>query len=226
MNYWTTYKKHHRYKGVNNEVKRYRSCTTIHILLLLIVIAVFIWSVINPERYLTWTLEVLPAVIIIIIALTTYHKFRLTTLSYFIIAILSIIMFIGGHYTYSKVPLFNWIKDYFDLNRNHYDRFGHLLKGLFTIVIREILMRKTPLTIGWWLYFVTLSFSLAIGALYEIIEWLSTKIDVGGKATKEFLGMQGDIWDAQWDMSLTLVGSILALLIFSNLHNKLLGKKE
>ncbi len=199
--------------------------TIIHIILLMIVTAVFIWSVIKPERYLTWTMEVLPAVVVLIIAIATYNKFRLTTLSYIIIAILSIIMFIGGHYTYSKVPLFNWIKDYFDLNRNHYDRFGHLLKGLFAIVIREILMRKTPLTIGWWLYSVTLSFSLAIGVLYEIIEWLSTKIAKDGKATKEFLGMQGDIWDAQWDMSLTLVGSILALLIFSNLHNKLLGKK-
>jgi putative membrane protein len=188
---------------VNKEVKRDGSSTTLHIILLLIVTAVFIWSVIKPERYSTWTMEVLPALVILIIVMITYNKFRLTTLSYFIIAILTIIMFIGGHYTYSKVPIFNWIKDYFDLNRNHYDRFGHLLKGLFAIVIREILMRKTPLTIGWWLYFVTLSFSLAIGALYEIIEWLSTKIAKDGKATKEFLGMQGDIWDAQWDMSLT-----------------------
>lgn len=200
--------------------------TIIHILLLLLVVSVFIWSVIRPAGYLIWTLEVLPAVVVLVIVIVTYNKFRLTTLSYVIIAILSITMFIGGHYTYSKVPLFNWIKDYFDLNRNHYDRFGHFLKGLFAIVIREILIRKTPLVGGPWLSAVTLSFSLSIGALYEITEWLASKITKGKKASTEFLGTQGDVWDSQWDMSLTFVGSILALIFFSKLHNKLLEKKQ
>ncbi|MEJ9229905.1 DUF2238 domain-containing protein [Peribacillus butanolivorans] len=198
----------------------------IHLLLLLVVTVVLIWSVIQPEGYLIWTMEVLPAVVVLIIVISTYNKFRLTTLSYIIIAILSITMFIGAHYTYSKVPLFNWIKDHFDLNRNHYDRFGHFLKGLFAIVIREILIRKTPLTKGPWLCAVTLSFALAIGALYEIIEWLASIILKGGKASKEFLGTQGDFWDSQWDMSLTLIGSIIVLLTLSKLHNKLLRKKE
>ncbi|WP_420828154.1 DUF2238 domain-containing protein [Cytobacillus citreus] len=197
--------------------------TIIHILLLLLVASVFIWSVIRPAGYLIWTMEVLPAVVVIIIAIVTYNKFRLTTLSYVIIAILSITMFIGGHYTYSKVPLFNWIKDYFDLNRNHYDRFGHFLKGLFAIVIREILIRKSPLVKGPWLVAVTLSFSLSIGALYEITEWLASKVTQGKKASTEFLGTQGDVWDSQWDMSLTLIGSIIALIIFSKLHNKLIA---
>ncbi|MCL6571110.1 MAG: DUF2238 domain-containing protein [Bacillus sp. (in: Bacteria)] len=197
--------------------------TTINLILLFLVTAVFIWSVIQPAGYLLWIMEVLPAIVVLIFVITTYNKFRLTTLSYIIIAILSIIMFIGGHYTYSKVPLFNWIKDYFDLNRNHYDRFGHFLKGLFAIVIREIVIRRTLLTRGFWIISVTLSFSLAIGALYEIIEWLASQIAKGKKASTDFLGMQGDIWDAQWDMLLLLLGSILALLIFSKLHNKLLG---
>lgn len=196
----------------------------IHLVLLLLVTAVFIWSVIQPEGYLIWTMEVLPAVVVLIIVIATYNKFRLTTLSYIIIALLSISMFIGAHYTYSKVPLFNWIKDEFDLNRNHYDRFGHFIKGLFAIVIREILIRKTPLTIGRWLGAITLSIALAIGALYEIIEWLAALVSKGGKASKDFLGTQGDIWDAQWDMSLTLIGSIIALITLSKLHNKLLRK--
>nr|WP_144549021.1 DUF2238 domain-containing protein [Peribacillus simplex] len=196
----------------------------IHLILLLLVTAVFIWSVIKPEGYLIWTMEVLPAVVFLIFVLATYNKLRLTTLSYFVIAVLSITMFIGGHYTYSKVPLFNWLKDHYDLTRNHYDRFGHFLKGLFAIVIREILIRKTPLTKGPWLFAVTLSFALAIGALYEIIEWITAIISKGGKASKEFLGTQGDIWDAQWDMSLTLIGSILVLFTLSKLHDKLLRK--
>jgi putative membrane protein len=199
--------------------------TTIHLFLLLVVTAVFIWSVIKPAGYWSWASEVIPAVVGLIIVIATYNKFRLTTLSYIIIAILAIMMFVGGHYTYSRVPLFNWIKDVFDLNRNHYDRFGHLLKGLFTIVIREILLRKTPITKGPWLFAIITSISLAIAALYEIIEWLTFKITKGGKVAKNFLGTQGDIWDAQWDMLLALVGSILALLILSKLHNRLLKKE-
>ncbi|MCX2827239.1 DUF2238 domain-containing protein [Bacillus pseudomycoides] len=198
----------------------------IHLFLLLIVTAVFIWSVIKPARYSTWAAEAIPAVLGLIIIIAIYNKFRFTTLSYIVIAILAIIMFIGGHYTYSKVPLFNWIKDVFDLNRNHYDRFGHLIKGLFTIVIREILLRKTQLTEGPWLVTISISISLAIAALYEIIEWLAFKITKGGTAAKDFLGTQGDMWDAQWDMSLALVGSILALLTLSKLHNRLLKKNE
>ncbi|MRC99865.1 DUF2238 domain-containing protein, partial [Bacillus thuringiensis] len=85
-----------------------------------------------PARYSSWAAEAIPAVLGLIIIIAIYNKFRFTTLSYIIIAILAIIMFIGGHYTYSKVPLFNWIQDVFDLKRNHYDRFGHLIKGLFT----------------------------------------------------------------------------------------------
>ncbi|MEH7356648.1 DUF2238 domain-containing protein [Neobacillus drentensis] len=198
---------------------------TIHILLLLVVFTVFIWSIIKPASYLSWVLEVTPALIVLIIALSTYKKFRLTTLSYVIIAIMAILMFVGGHYTYSKVPLFNWIKDTFDLKRNHYDRFGHFLKGMFSIVIRELLLRKTLLTKGTWLFWIVTSISLAISAMYEIIEWIGFIIGKGGKTAKNFLGNQGDIWDAQWDMVLTLAGTIIALLFLSKLHNKLLRKE-
>ncbi len=195
-----------------------------HLLLLFFVVAVFIWSAIKPAGYIIWTMEVLPSLVILIIVISTYKKFRLTSLSYLIISILSILTFIGGHFTYSEVPLFNWIKDYFDLKRNNYDRFGHFLKGLFAIVIREMYIRKSPIKKGFWLIFVILSTSMFISALFEIIEWLSTKIGRGGKAAKEFLGMQGDIWDSQWDMSLTFVGSILTLIFLSKVHSRLLKK--
>jgi len=208
-----------------NKVGLDKGSKKLHFSLLLVVIIVFIWSVIKPATYLDWLAEVSPAVVVLIIVIATYNKFRFTTLSYFIIALLSILTFIGGHYTYSEVPLFNWIKDAFDLKRNNYDRFGHLLKGLSAIVVRELLLRHTQLTKGAWLFGITTSIVLAVAALYEIIEWLSTKISKGGEVSKDFLGMQGDKWDAQWDMSLALVGTILALLIFSKLHDKLLKNK-
>lgn len=196
----------------------------INLSLLTIVTIVLIWSVYKPAEYLTWIAEVAPGVVVIIIAIVSYNRFRLSVLSYFIVAILSILTFIGGHYTYDDVPLFNWIENTFDLHRNHYDRFGHFLKGLGAIVVREILIRNTQLTKGAWLFGITTSIMLAVAAFYEIIEWLSTKLTKGEEGTKEFLGMQGDIWDAQWDMTFALVGSIIALLIFSRQHDKLLKK--
>ncbi|WP_053367806.1 DUF2238 domain-containing protein [Bacillus sp. FJAT-27245] len=200
---------------------------TINICLLLFVTAVLIWSTIKPiGGYGLLAIEAGPAVVGLLIVVVTYKQFRLTTLSYTIIAVLAILMFIGGHYTYSRVPLFNWIKDAFDFNRNHYDRFGHLLKGLFVIVIREILLRKTPLMKGPWLITIIISISMAISSLYEIIEWLFFLITKGGKESRNFLGTQGSMWDAQWDMTLTLIGSVLALLFLSKLHNRLLNKVQ
>jgi len=197
--------------------------TRIHLFLLLVVTAVFIWSVIKPTGgYSSWATEAIPAIVGIIIVIVTYNKFRLTTLSYIIISILTIVMLVGGHYTYTRVPIFNWLKDNFDLDRNHYDRFGHLLKGMFTIVIREILLRKTQLTKGSWLFSIVISISLAIAAMYEIIEFLFVKITQGGKTAENFLGMQGDQWDSQWDMLLALIGSILALIFLSKLHDRFL----
>jgi putative membrane protein len=198
--------------------------SSIHFFLLFVVMLVLIWSLIKPEEgYMVLLMEVLPSVLVLVFLISRYNQFRLTTVSYVIITLLVILTFIGGHYSYSKVPLFTWIKDYFDLQRNHYDRFGHFIKGLMVIVIIEILLKKTALMKSKTTNFIALCITLAIGAFYEIIEWLSTKIGKEGKATKDFLGMQGDMWDAQWDMSLLLVGSILSL-IFTKILYKGLGK--
>jgi putative membrane protein len=200
--------------------------SSIHFFLLFVVMLVLIWSLIKPEEgYMVLLMEVLPSVLVLVFLISRYNQFRLTTVSYVIITLLVILTFIGGHYSYSKVPLFTWIKDYFDLQRNHYDRFGHFLKGLMVIVIIEILVRKTALSKSKTTNFIALCITLAIGAFYEIIEWASTKIGKEGKATKEFLGMQGDIWDAQWDLTLLLVGSILSL-IFTKILYKGLEKSK
>ncbi|WP_420489244.1 DUF2238 domain-containing protein [Neobacillus niacini] len=195
---------------------------SIHFFLLFVVMLVLIWSLIKPEEgYMVLSMEILPSVLVLIFLISRYNQFRLTTVSYVIITLLVILTFIGGHYSYSKVPLFTWIKDYFDLQRNHYDRFGHFLKGLMVIVIIEILLRKTVLVKSKTTNFIALCITLAIGAFYEIIEWASTKIGKEGKATKDFLGMQGDIWDAQWDMTFLLVGSILSLFFTKILYKGL-----
>jgi len=199
-----------------------KKASSIHFFLLFVVMLILIWSLIKPEEgYRVWLMEVSPSVLVLIFLISRYNHFRLTTVSYVIISLLVILTFIGGHYSYSKVPLFTWIKDYFDLKRNHYDRFGHFLKGLMVIVIIEILLRKTVLLKSKTTNFIALCITLSIGALYEIIEWASTKIGKEGRATKDFLGMQGDIWDSQKDMTLLLVGSILSLFFTKILYKGL-----
>ncbi|WP_226534871.1 DUF2238 domain-containing protein [Fictibacillus halophilus] len=189
-----------------------------HIFLLIVVIAFFTWSFIKPAHYPIWILEVGPSVILILAVLYFYNKVRLTNLSYSIIALLTIMTFIGGHFTYDDVPLFDWFQKNFDLERNHYDRFGHFLKGLIFIVFREILILKTGLPIGKWVQFIAINMTLSLSGFYEIVEWIASRIS--NRETKDFVGAQGDIWDAQWDMSLTLMGSIIALLLLTRLHNR------
>lgn len=197
----------------------------VHIFLLVIVLTVFTWSAIKPAYFPIWTAEVAPAIVVIAAITFLYKRFPLTTLSYTIIAFVTILMFIGGHYIYSNVPLFDWLKEHFDLKRNNYDRFGHLMKGLIVINIREILMRKTPLYKGVLLNWIALAVTLSIAALYEIIEWFFAKLTGGGKAAEDFLGAQGDIWDSQWDMFLTFSGAVLALLLFTRMHNRMLERE-
>lgn len=196
---------------------------SVHIILLCFASIVFVWSAIKPASYLTWVMEVLPAVTGILILLFTYNRFQFTTLSYAIIAILTVFMFIGGHFTYAKVPLFEWLKNHYDLKRNHYDRFGHFSKGFLAIPIRELLIRRTCLKPSKWLVFLTLCVILALSACYEIAEWLAAEIL--GRAANDFLGAQGDIWDSEWDMALALSGGVLCLLALSVFHNQILRKK-
>lgn len=193
---------------------------SIHIVLLSMVLFVLAWSGIQPHDQFTWFLEVFPAIIGIIILVSTYHRFKFTTLCYLLIAIHMIILMVGGHYTYAKVPLFDWIRDTFGFSRNHYDRVGHFAQGFVpAIIAREILLRKSPLNRGGWLFFIVVSICLAISAFYELIEWWVSVVT--GTAADAFLGTQGDVWDTQWDMSLALYGAIISLLVLSKLHDRL-----
>ncbi|MDF2558145.1 MAG: hypothetical protein K0R71_1973 [Bacillales bacterium] len=183
-----------------------------HLILLFINISFLIWSGINPTERLTWLLEVGPTTIVLLVLVFTYRKFQFSTLSYFIFSILIILTYIGGHFTYDDVPLFEWIKDMMHLKRNHYDRFGHLFKGLFIVPIKELLIRKGWIREGVLLNIMLASFVLSLAALYELAEWISAMIV--GESARDFLGTQGDVWDSQWDMALALLGAYITMLIF------------
>jgi putative membrane protein len=130
---------------------------------------------------------------------------------------------LGGHYTYARVPLGFWMQDLFDFSRNHYDRIGHLAQGFIpALIAREILLRRTPLRRGAWLFFLVTCVCLAVSVCYEFIEWWAALI--GGSGATEFLGTQGDVWDTQWDMFMALVGSLLGQLTLSRLHDRQLDR--
>ena len=181
--------------------------------------SVFIWSFINPKDLFTWFLEVFPAMIAFVVLAITYKNFRLTPLVYSLILIHSIILMVGGHYTYSEVPLFDFIKDVFNHDRNNYDKLGHFAQGFIpAMVAREIIIRKNIINIEAWRNFFIICFCLALSAFYELIEWWVAIFT--NEASNDFLGTQGYIWDTQSDIFWALIGSILALTILRNFHTK------
>lgn len=194
------------------------------VLLLLGAIALVV-SGIGPADRTTWWLEIFPILIAVPVLLATRRRFPLTPLVYRLIFVHALILMLGGHYTYAKVPLGFWMQDVFGFARNHYDRIGHFAQGFVpAIVAREILLRRSPLTRGRWLFTIVTALCLAISACYEFVEWWAAVI--GGSGADAFLGTQGDVWDTQWDMFMALVGATSALLILSRLHDRQLAKLD
>ncbi len=169
---------------------------------------------------LNWALEVGPALLGFAALAVTYRRMPLSRFAYVCVFLHTLILVYGGYYTYAEAPLGNWAKEVFHLSRNHYDRVGHVALGFFPVVIiKEVLLRVTPLRRGGWFVFIVLSVVLAVAAFYELIEWWTTYLvapDVG----QAFLGSQGDPWDAQWDMFFGLVGAAASLLLLGRYHDR------
>ena len=180
-------------------------------------------SAINPYDRATWWMEVAPIFVGVPILLATWRRFPLTTLLYTLIFVHACILILGGHYTYARVPLGFWVQDLFGFARNHYDRLGHFAQGFIPAMIaREILLRRTPLVRGGWLFFIVCCICLAVSACYEFIEWWAALL--GGSAAAEFLGTQGDVWDTQWDMFMALIGALTAQVALARLHDGQLSR--
>jgi putative membrane protein len=197
---------------------------TYHLVLLLSFIACLVVSGVAPYERTTWMMEVAPAVIGAVILLATYRRFPLTSLTYSLIWFFSLILIVGGYYTYARMPLFDWIRDAFDLSRNHYDRFGPFFQGVTpALLTREILIRTSPLRPSKWLFFLVVCVALAISAGYELTEWaVAANMP---EQEESFLGSQGDFWDAQKDMFMCLCGAIIGQLALSRLQDRQLKQK-
>jgi putative membrane protein len=177
-----------------------------------------------PAGRTSWLLEVGPGLLLIAALAALYPRLPLSHFVYAGIFLHVLILIYGGYYTYAATPLGNWAKEAFGLARNHYDRVGHVALGVFpAFLTREILLRRTPLGPGAWLFFLVCCVVLAIAAFWELLEWWVTLIaapDVG----QAFLGSQGDVWDAQWDMLLALIGALVVLPLFGALHERSMAK--
>lgn len=194
-------------------------------MLLVVAAALLVVSGIGPRDRTTWWLEIFPIVVAAPLLVVTARRFPLTPIAYRLIFVHALILMLGGHYTYAEVPLGFWIRDAFGLARNHYDRIGHFAQGFVpAIIAREILLRRTPLRPGPWVFFLVSCVCLAISACYEFVEWWAAV--AGGSAADAFLGTQGDVWDTQWDMFMALTGAISAQLLLARLHDRELARLE
>jgi putative membrane protein len=180
-------------------------------------------SGIGPWDRATWWMEVAPVLIGAPILIATWRRFPLTPLLYRLLLIHALILILGGHYTYARVPLGSWIQDGLELSRNPYDRIGHFAQGFVpAILAREILLRHRAVRAGGWCFFVVVCVALGFSAFYELIEWWAAI--AWGAAAEDFLGTQGDVWDTQWDMCLALLGAIVALVFLGPLHDHALAR--
>lgn len=182
---------------------------------------VLIWSAIGPHEYGTWLLEVLPVLIGLPLILATARRFPLSALLLVLIALHSYVLIVGGHYTYARVPLGEWAKDWLGWERNNYDKIGHFWQGFMPAILsREILLRRSPLPRGKWLNFLIVCICLAFSACFEMIEW-GVAVALGG--ADNFLGTQGYIWDTQSDMAWAGIGAAAALWLLAKAHDRSLA---
>lgn len=190
--------------------------------LLVIVIAGMALSAWHPHDPTTWLLETVWVLVGLPLVVLSRRRFPLTDLLCCLLAAHALVLAVGGHYTYAQVPLGDWVRDGLGLDRNPYDRFGHLMQGFVpAVLVRELLSRTSPLRGSRWLAPLTVCACLAFSAVFEMFEWAAAVI--GGHSADAFLATQGDVWDTQWDMFCALIGATVSVLLLSRLHDRQLA---
>lgn len=186
--------------------------TRYHTLLLGLFAAVWVWAAIEPKYPHDWLLENYLVFVFVPLILLTGRIFRLSDIAYTLITVFMLMHVVGSHYTYAEVPFGYTLQQGFGAQRNMYDRLVHFSFGLLLVYpLREVFMRVAKAR-GVWSYWLPLMVVLALSAAYEIIEWL-VAVRVDPAAGLAFLGAQGDVWDAQKDMALALIGAAVTLLV-------------
>jgi putative membrane protein len=176
-------------------------------------VAIFIWGAISPYDRATWWAENIPIVGVVTALVVMYARgVRFSPLAYVLMAVLPYWHTVGGHYTFERVP-FDWFNRAFGFQRNMFDRVGHFSVGFFAFGIVEYLLGRRAMS-------RTLACMFAIFAIgfvamsYELIEWLYAAYGGNSAAGANFLGSQGDVWDAQKDMLMDTLGAIASVALF------------
>ena len=153
--------------------------------------------------------------ILVVAALAiTYRRWPFSRASYICIAAFVLIHIIGAHYTYAQMPVGFWLKNQLALTRNPYDRFAHAAFGfLIVFPLRELFLRFSGITRRWSFWLAPIAI-LAISGLFEILEALVAEEVAPGKGV-DWLGGQGDQWDAQNDMLSATIGAAIMMLLIA-----------
>lgn len=179
----------------------------------------FVASAISPFNRLIWALEVAPALIACGLLVLTRRMFPLTPLSYLLILLFCLILMLGGHYSFSRVPIFDALAEQMDWQRNHFDRLVHFLQGFVpAVAVREFVIRRQLINGRYWQMLWVVAFCLAVSAGYELIEWqIALLLDAEREV---FLAEQGDPWDTQADMLMALLGACVAMATLSRTQDR------
>lgn len=197
-----------------------QSSTRAPLVMMAVFVAATVWSGIQPADRFTWFFELFLGGAGVLALHLIRDRFRFSDLVFYVAAVHYVVLAIGAKYTYAEVPLFDWLQQALNLSRNHFDRVGHFMQGVTpALVIRECLFRRTGIGRVWWLGLCAVSAALAFSGLYEILEWLWVAAfypDAG----PEWLGMQGDPFDAQADMLMATLGGLLSAVVLARRHDR------
>lgn len=180
-------------------------------------------SGLQPYDRATWVMETLPVMLVLPVLWASARRFPLTPLLYWLIFLHCAVLIAGGAYTYARVPLGDWLQDAFTLTRNPYDKLGHFMQGFVpALAARELFIRLRVVNGRGWLAFLCVCVVMTVSAGYELLEWAAAV--AMGQSADEFLGLQGDEWDAQSDMFTAFIGALAALAALSGRHDRQLAR--
>ncbi|MFN5496957.1 MAG: DUF2238 domain-containing protein [bacterium] len=181
------------------------------------------WSGVSPNDRIVWVLEVFWVAIAVVMWAVWLRKHPVTTITFTVVVMHAVILIIGGIYTYSKVPVGALVQEWMGRPRNDYDRLGHFAQGFApALVWREVFIRNAIVVARGWLAVIVVGMCLAFSAMFELFEFAVAVL--AGEPGVNFLGAQGDEWDAQWDMFFCFVGATLAVMLFWKVQDRQIAR--
>lgn len=195
----------------------------LHLILLGTVALAFILSSINPFDRLAWFGQMTPALLLVLILVASYDRFRFSTFVYVMVFLHVLLLLYGAHYTYSHNPFFNYLKERFAWQRNYFDRVGHFAQGFVpAFLLKEFFVRGSYVKKGKVLWVIVILSCLGFSAAYELSEFALVKLLA--LPADAVMGTQGDYFDSHWDMLWALVGASISTFVFGSLHDKQMAK--